>query len=151
VPRQVLRHAPRRVHQREQLAAAGEVQHEVDLLARRQDLVEPHNVAVPQAPEDARLPLDGGVDAAGAWVGERLDGHRAAGEQVPRQVHLGGGAAAQEAAELVPAEEHGPRGGGSVGDGAGGGRHRGGGVCSAGAVVMTGRDGGNLLYRLTGR
>jgi hypothetical protein len=149
VPRQVLRHAARRVHEREQLAAGGEVENEVNLCARRQNLVEPHHVAVPQAPEDACFPLDGhGPVAGGARVGERLDGHGPAGAQVPRQVHLGGRAAAQEAAELVPPKEHGPGGGC---DGAGGGRHRGGGVCSAGAVVMVGRDGVIFTYHLTGR
>ncbi|EER99909.2 hypothetical protein SORBI_3002G417201 [Sorghum bicolor] len=142
VPRKVLRHAARRVDKREQLAAGGEVQHEVDLLARREDLVEPHHVAVPQATEDAGLPLDGHgpvTSGGGARVRERLDGHGPAREQVSRQVHLGGRAAAQEVAELVPAKEHGPGSGGGRCDGAGGGRHRGGGVCSAGAVVMAGR------------
>jgi hypothetical protein len=109
-------------------------------------------VAVAEAAEDRGLALDLDL-AGGARVGERLDGDGAVGgEEVPREVHLGGRAAAQEAAELVPAQEHRPgdrvrRGGW---DGAGGGRHRGGGVCSAGAVVVSGCDGGIFRSGLAG-
>lgn len=70
-------------------------------------------VAVPEAPKDTRLLLDGhGLDPGscdgGAQVGERFDGHGPTDEQVPCHVHLGGRAAAQEATEIIHPEEHGP-------------------------------------------
>lgn len=111
----------------EQLPAADELHHEVDLGLGGHHLEQPHDVGVADAAEDGDLPLDVRDEAVPhrLLLVEHLDRDRLPGIRAPRLVHLGEGAVAEEAAELVPPEqEPAPPRLASEGGGGGGGGQR---------------------------
>jgi len=106
---------------REELPAADELHDEVDLGLGGHDLEEADDVWVAHAAEDGDLALDVRDEAVaeGLLLVEHLDGDGLAGVGVAGVVDLGEGAVAEQAAQLVAAEQEapalgggGPRGGG---------------------------------------
>lgn len=104
---------------REELPAADELHDEVDLGLGGHDLEEADDIGVAHAAEDGDLALDVRDEAVaeGLLLVEHLDGDGLAGVGLAGVVDLGEGAVAEQAAQLVAAEQKahalgGPRGGG---------------------------------------